>query len=169
MNAIRFPIAAAVMLLPAALLPAPAAAGPAYSPMKFFEGRTEGVGTVRIMLGKAYRTRSIGHGHFEPDGTMVFVQKVVDEGKPPHERRWKIRQIGPRHFSGTMTEALGPVKIEEIAGRFRFRFRMKGNLSGEQWLVPLAGGTTARNTLTIRKFGVKVGTSEGMLRKLGAR
>ena len=165
MNAIRFPIAAAAVML----MSAPAAAAPSYSPMKFFEGRTEGIGTVRIMLGKAYRTRSIGHGRFEPDGTMIFVQKVLDEGKPPHERRWKIRQIGPHHFTGTMSEAIGLVKIEEIAGRFRFRFRMKGNLSVEQWLVPLAGGTTARNTLTIRKFGVKVGTSEGMLRKLAGR
>ena len=165
MNAIRIAIAAAAALL----LATPAAAGSAYSPMQFFEGRTEGIGTVRIMLGKAYRTRSIGHGHFEPDGTMVFVQRVVDDGKPPHERRWKIRQIGPHHFTGTMSEAIGLVKIEEIAGRFRFRFRMKGNLSVEQWLVPLAGGTTARNTLTIRKFGVKVGTSEGMLKKLAAR
>jgi Protein of unknown function (DUF3833) len=169
MNAIRFPIAAAVMLLPAALLPTPAAAKPAHSPMQFFEGRTEGIGTIRIMLGKPYRTRSIGHGRFEPDGTMVFVQRVVDDGRPPRERRWKIRQIAPRRFSGTMNEALGPVAIEEIAGRFRFRFRMKGNLSVEQWLIPLAGGTTARNTLTIRKFGVKVGTSDGMLRKLAGR
>ena len=165
MNAIRLVFAAAA----AWLMPAPAAAGAASSPMKFFEGRTEGFGTVRIMLGKSYKTRSIGHGRFEPDGTMVFVQRVVDEGKPPHERRWKIRQIGPRHFTGTMTEAIGPVTIEEIAGRYRFRFRMKGNLSVEQWLVPLAGGMAARNTLTIRKFGVKVGTSEGMLRKLVSR
>jgi len=157
------------MLAAAALLSGPATAVPAYSPMQFFEGRTEGIGTIRIMLGKPYRTRSIGHGRFEPDGTMEFVQKVVDDGKPPRERRWKIRQTGPHHFTGTMSEAIGLVKIEEIAGRFRFRFRMKGNLSVEQWLVPLAGGTTARNTLTIRKFGVKVGTSEGMLRKLASR
>jgi hypothetical protein len=160
---------AAFFIAAAAFFAAPAsAAGPAGSPMKFFEGRTEGTGTIRLVLGKAYRTRSIGHGHFEPDGTMVFVQRVVDEGKPPHERRWKIRQTGLRQFSGTMSEAIGPVKIDEIAGRFRFRFRMKGNLSIEQWLIPLAGGTTARNTATIRKFGVKVGTSDGMLRKLAS-
>ena len=165
MNAFRILIAAAA----AWLLHAPATAGSVSSPMKFFEGRTEGTGTIRILLGKTYRTRSVGHGRFEPDGTMVFVQRVVDDGKPPHERRWKIRQTGPRHFTGTMSEAIGPVTIEEIAGRYRFRFRMKGNLSVEQWLVPLAGGTAARNTLTIRKFGVKVGTSEGMLRKLAGR
>ena len=165
MNAIRIPIAAAAVLL----MPAPTAAKPPYSPMEFFEGRTEGIGTIRIMLGKPYRTRSIGHGRFEPDGTMVFVQRVVDDGKPPRERRWIIRQITSRRFSGTMSEALGPVTIDEIAGRFRFRFRMKGNLSVEQWLIPLAGGTTARNTATIRKFGVKVGASDGMLRKLPGR
>ena len=137
--------------------------------MKFFEGRTEGSGTIRILLGKSFATRSVGHGRFEPDGSLLFVQRVVDDGKPPRERRWKIRQTGPRHFTGTMSEALGPVTIEEVAGRYRFRFRMKGNLSVEQWLVPLAGGTSARNTLTIRKFGVKVATSEGMLRKLAGR
>ena len=163
MNAIRIVIAAAATWL----LAAPAAAGSA-SPMQFFEGRTEGTGTIRILLGKAFVTRSVGHGRFERDGTMVFVQRVVDQGRPARERRWKIRQTGPRHFTGTMSEAIGPVTIEEIAGRFRFRFRMKGNLSVEQWLIPLAGGTAARNTLTIRKFGVKVATSEGMLRKVAA-
>jgi hypothetical protein len=163
MNAIRIVIAAAATWL----LAAPATAGPG-SPMQFFEGRTEGTGTIRILLGKAFVTRSVGHGRFERDGTMVFVQRVVDQGRPARERRWKIRQTGPRHFTGTMSEAIGPVTIEEIAGRFRFRFRMKGNLSVEQWLVPLAGGTAARNTMTIRKFGVKVATSDGMLRKVAA-
>ena len=163
MNAIRIVIAAAATWL----LAAPATAGSA-SPMQFFEGRTEGTGTIRILLGKAFVTRSVGHGRFERDGTMVFVQRVVDQGRPARERRWKIRQTGPRHFTGTMSEAIGPVTIEEVAGRFRFRFRMKGNLSVEQWLIPLAGGTAARNTLTIRKFGVKVATSEGMLRKVAA-
>ena len=156
------------VLAAAALLSAPAAAAPAGSPMQFFEGRTEGTGTIRIMLGKPYRTRSIGHGRLEPDGTLLFVQRVVDEGQPPRERRWKIRQTGPRHFSGTMSEAVGPVKIEEVGGRFRFRFKMKGNVSIEQWLVPLAGGKAASNTVTIRKFGVKVGTANETITKVGA-
>ena len=164
MNAMRIPIAAAAALL----LPAPAAAAPAGSPMQFFEGRTEGSGTIRILLGKSFRTRSIGHGRFEPDGSLLFVQRVVDDGRPPRERRWKIRQTGPRRFTGTMSEATGPVTIDEVGGRYRFRFRMKGNLSVEQWLVPLAGGSVARNTMTIRKFGVKVGTSEGLIRRVAA-
>ena len=164
MNAIRFLVPAA-----AALLASPAAAAPVGSPMQFFEGRTEGTGTVRILLDKPYRTRSVGQGRFQSDGSMLFVQRVEDEGQPPRERRWKIRQTGPRKFAGTMSEAIGPVTIDEVAGRFRFRFKMKGNLSIEQWLIPLAGGATARNSMTVRKFGVKVGTSEGMIRKIASR
>ncbi|MBA3510512.1 hypothetical protein [Sphingomonas sp.] len=137
--------------------------------MQFFEGRTVGSGTVRILLGKPFRTRSVGQGRFQPDGSMLFVQQVEEQGKPPRERRWSVRKIGPRRYSGAMSEALGPVAIDEIRGRFRFRFRMKGKLSAEQWLIPLPGGTTARNTLTIRKLGVKVGSGEGMLRKIAGR
>ena len=60
------PIAAAAAfllpatLLPTALLPSPAAAKPAHSPMQFFEGRTEGVSTVKVMTRKAYRSRTTG-------------------------------------------------------------------------------------------------------------
>ena len=160
------------VLLPAAaasLLSASATAEPPANPMQFFEGRTVGSGTVRILLEKPYRTRSVGEGRFASDGSLLFIQRVVDDGRPPRQRRWKIRQTGPRSFAGTMSEAIGPVTIDELAGRYRFRFRMKGNLSVEQWLVPLAGGATARNSLTIRKFGVKVGSGEGMLSKLAGR
>src|SRR5687767_7045367 len=125
MHALRILIAAGA----AVLLPAPASAGPAGSPMQFFEGRTEGTGTIRILLGKSFVTRSVGHGRFEPDGSLLFVQRVVETGRQARERRWKIRQTGARRFTGTMSEAIGPVTIEEIAGRYRFRFRMKGNLS----------------------------------------
>jgi hypothetical protein len=91
---------------------------------------------------------------------------VEDEGRPPRDRRWKIRQVAPRRYLGTMSEAKGPVIIEEIGGRYRFRFKMKGNLSVEQWLSPLAGWKSARNKVIIRKLGVAVAQSEGMIRKV---
>ena len=36
----------------------------------------------------------------------------------------------------------------------------------EQWLTPLPGGKAARSKVTIRKFGMTVGKSEGMVKKL---
>jgi hypothetical protein len=58
------------------------------------------------------------------------------------------------------------VTAEEIGGRYRFRFKMKGNVAIEQWLAPLPGGKSALSKLTIRKFGMTVGRSEGTIRKL---
>ena len=157
------------VLLPAAaasLTWSSAAAAPPIRPLHFFEGRTEGFSVVKIVFKKPYRSRSVGRGRFEADGTLSLVQRVEDEGRPPRERKWKIRQIGPNRYSGTMSEAIGPVTIDEVAGRYRFRFKMKGQLSVEQWLAPLAGGKAARNSMKVRKLGMTVGTSEGTIRKL---
>ena len=165
MSPIRILLSAAA----AALLSTPAVAATANHPLQFFEGRTEGSGTVKIMLKKPYRTHSIGHGRIASDGSLSLVQRIDDEGKPPHERRWHIRKVGAKRYSGTMSEASGPITIDEIGGRFRFRFRMKGNLSVEQWLTPVAGGMAARNSMTVRKFGMTVGTGTGVIRKLVAR
>ena len=156
------------VLLPIAAIPligASPAAEP-IKPMQFFDGRTEGSGIVRIMLKKSYRTRSVGTGRILPDGSLLLVQRVHDEGQPAHERRWKVRQTGPRSFSGTMSEATGPVTIDQVGNRYRFRFGMKGNLSVEQWLAPLPGGKSANNSMTVRKFGVRVGNGEGTIRKV---
>ena len=165
MYAIRISLAAAATLM----VSTPAAAESLVHPLHFFEGWTESSGTVKTVLRKAYHTRSSGRGRIEPDGTLSLVQKVEDEGKPPRERRWRIRQTGSGHFVGTMSEASGPVAIDEVGGRYRFRFKMKGNLSVEQWLAPLAGGLTARNSMTVRKLGMTVATGEGTIRKFARR
>lgn len=158
-------------IIPAAtaafVLAAPsAAARPLVQPLTFFEGRTESLGTVKIFTKDPYRSRSIGRGRIEPDGSLTLVQQVQDEGKPQHERRWKIRQVASGHFAGTMSEATGPVLIDEVGGLYRFRFKMKGHVSVEQWLSPLPGGSSARNRMTLRKFGMTVGTGDGIVRKL---
>jgi len=165
MHAIRIliPLAAAV------LLSAPATAAPQVHPLHFFEGRTESNGTVKAFMKKPYRTRSVGRGRIETDGSLSLVQRVDDEGKPPRERRWRISQISSGRFSGTMSDASGPVTIDEVGGRYRFRFKMKGNLSVEQWLAPAVGGMSARNRMTVRKFGMIVGTGDGMIRKFAGR
>jgi hypothetical protein len=157
------------MLLSAAVA---LAAGPAVAaqikPLEFFEGRTESSGTIKVMLKKPYKSRSLSIGKIDSGGILTLVQRVEDEGKPPRERRWKIRQTGPGKFTGTMSEAIGPVAIEEVGDRYRFRFKMKGSLSVEQWVSPLPGGKSARNTMTIKKLGMTVATGTGTIRRLSA-
>lgn len=145
-----------------------AAAAEQIKPLEFFEGRTESSGTIKIVLKKAFKSQSSGIGRIGSDGVLSLVQKVEDEGKPPRERRWKIRQVGPNRFTGTMSEAIGPIAIDEVDGRYRFRFKMKGNLSVEQWVTPLPGGKTVKNTMTIKKLGMTVATGTGTIRKVGS-
>lgn len=156
--------------LPLALVGASASAETAAAdgigdPMRFFEGRTEGLSTVKIIMRKAYRSRTTGTGEID-NGVLKLVQRVNEDGKAPYERHWRMRQVGPGRYSGTMSEAIGPVVVQEIGGRYRFRFKMKGNLSIEQWLTPLPGGRSARSKISIRKLGMTVGRSEGTIRKL---
>lgn len=135
-------------------------------PLRFFAGRTETDGTVKVLFKKPFRSHSLGEGRIDPDGTLVLVQQVKDDGQPVKERRWRIRQVAPGRFSGTMSEAIGPVTVEQVDGRYHFLFKMKGNMSAEQWVTPLASGTAAVNRLTVRKLGLTVATSEGTIRKL---
>lgn len=123
-------------------------------------------GTTKVMLRKAYKARSQGVGRIEQDGSLLLVQQVEEGGEPKKERRWRIRQVAPGRFAGTMSEAVGPVNVEKVGARFRFRFRMKGGLSVEQWLTPLADGMSAKSTLTVRKLGIAVATGEALIRRI---
>lgn len=156
-------------LLPIALLGASASAGAAEAqladPLRFFEGRTESVSTVKLIMKQPFTSRAQGNGEVDR-GVLNLIQKVHDDGKPVFNRRWRMRQVGPGEFSGTMSEAVGPVTAEEVDGKYRFRFKMKGNLSVEQWITPLPGGRSAQSRTTIRKLGLTVGRSEGNIRKL---
>jgi hypothetical protein len=154
--------ASAPFLLAAA---ATGARGPV-DPLRFFAGRTETRATVKVLFKKPYGSRSLGHGRIEPDGSLTLVQRVEDDGQPPHERRWRVREAGPGRWTASMSEASGPVVIEQVGERYRFRFPMKGHLSVEQWLTPLAGAKSARTVTKVRKFGMTVATTEGIVRKL---
>lgn len=143
----------------------PAVAG-VDDPLRFFAGRTESIGTVKLAMKKPFRSRALGKGEIRPDGALDLIQRVEDEGERPRERRWRIRQVAPGRYAGTMSEAKGPVTVEEVGGRFRFRFRMDGSVAVEQWLIPAADGRSVRSKVTIRKYGIKIGISEATIRKL---
>lgn len=146
-------------------LSCPAIAQRAVEPLSFFAGRTESAGSVKIIMRDPYLSHSVGQGRIEPDGSLSLIQQVFEEGKAPATRRWSIRKAGAGHYTGTMSDASGPVAVDQVGRQFRFRFRLRNNLSVEQWVSPLADGITARNLMTVRKFGFVVATGDGIIRK----
>jgi hypothetical protein len=135
------------------------------NPLRFFEGRTESATTVKIMTQEPFISRSVGRGRIKPDGSLELFQHVSEHGRRDFDRWWQIREVRPGHFAGRMSEAIGPVSIDLVGGRYRFRFKMKNNMSAEQWLTPQSD-TAARMQLTIRKFGIAIVHSEGWIRKV---
>jgi hypothetical protein len=160
----RLPLAFAAPIFLASSVPA--ASPQQADPLRFFAGRTESQGTVKMLFKKAYATHSVGVGRIESDGSLSLVQRVEDEGKPVLERRWRVREAGPGRWTATMSQALGPVEIERVEDRYRFRFTMAGHLSVEQWLIPLPGANAARTRSKVRKYGLTVATTEGVVRKV---
>jgi hypothetical protein len=155
-----------LLLAPALLIASAPVSAQGVDPLRFFEGRTENFGTAKVVFHKPYRTHTIGRGRIERDGSLTLVQRVEDEGKAPRERLWKVRQTGPGLYSGTMSDALGPVVIDKVGSGYRFRFKMKGNLGVEQLLKPLDGGRSAQSITRVKKFGMTVATSDAVIRKL---
>lgn len=139
---------------------------PSNQPLRFFEGRTEMISTVKVVMKKPYESRTTGNGRILPDGSLALVQEVREEGKPPARRHWKIRQVSLSKFAGTMSDAIGPVTVDETDGTYRFQFKLKGHLAVDQWVRPLPGGKTAQSRMTVRKLGMKVASSTGVIRRL---
>lgn len=155
-----------LLILPLAFVVATPAAAERFDPLTFFAGRTEGSGAFKIVL---HRTRNVhvhGRGVVQPDGSIILDQTVEDGTKPPQKREWHIRQVAPGRYTGTLTDARGPILGESIRDAFHLKYKTKGGIAIEQWISLAPGGRVAHNRLIARKVGVVVAKLDETIRKL---
>ena len=159
---------AATMLALAAMPPvaSPAIAAPPNAFAQFFSGRTEGAGRLKIMMRRAVDVRVKSVGRIDRDGTLVLSQVVNEGAKPARSRTWRVRELSPGRFAGTLSDARGPVTGEVAGGRLHLAFTGTDGNGYQQWISFAADGRSARNTLTVRKYGMNVATLEETIRKL---
>ncbi len=149
--------AAAIALSLAAAGEAVAAPDPV-DPVAFFTGASHGEGRLREAFKRERRVTVDSVGRAEKDGTLVLDQKLAIEGDPLRMRRWLLRQVGPNRYTGTLTDATGPVEAKVIGRAIRIRYPMKGGLKVESWLAPRPGGRAFDNKTRITKWGMTVAT-----------
>ena len=147
--------------------PAVAAGPPRFDPIVFFTGYTEGTGDMRIVMHPAAAMQVHGHGTLDPDGTLVLDQRVEQYGKPVRHREWHIRRVAPDRYTGTLTDAVGPVTAEAIGDRFHITYRMKGHLAVDQWLTLAPDGRAAHNVMRVTKRGMPVAHLAETIRRTG--
>lgn len=147
-------------------LPSAEAAGPPFEVAEFFTGQLEGEGVLDVMMSGSRSIRVSSVGRKQPDGSVVLVQKIREEGKPARTRDWRLREVAPGRYSGTLSDAEGPVTATASGNRLHISFRMRGDMDVDQWLTLAPGGRSARNVLRVRKFGMTVAALEETIRKL---
>ncbi|WP_165357391.1 DUF3833 family protein [Sphingosinicella sp. CPCC 101087] len=136
------------------------------SPERFFVGRTEGVGTVRMILAGRHGVRVQSRGRMSADGALLIDQVVEEEGKPPRRRNWRLVRTGPDRFTGTITDARGPVSGEVRGNVLHLNYRGAQGVSVEQRITIHPSGRSAENRMTFRRFGLTVATFEETIRRV---
>ena len=139
---------------------------PLAGPERFFVGRTEGTGTVHIILSGRHGVRVQSRGRIDRAGALVLEQRVEEEGKPPRNRSWRLVRSGPNRFTGTITDVRGPVTGEIAGNVLHLRYRLAEGPTVEQRITFQPGGRTAHNRMTFRRFGLTVATVEETIRKV---
>lgn len=144
----------------------PAAPAPLFSAQRFFDGRTHGDGVLKIALSKPRQVVVEGRGRIESDGTLVLDQTVDQHDAAPEHRQWRIRETGVGHYTGTLSDATGPVSGEVTGNRLHLHFTMKHGLIANQWLDLAPDGQSAQNLMTISKFGLLVARLNETIRRV---
>ncbi len=143
----------------------PAAANARFDPVAWFTGPSHGDGTLHKLLSSPVRTSVDSIGRPDGAGGMILDQTLREPGKPAHKREWVMRPVSPGHFTGTLTEATGPVDIAVSGARAFIRYPMKGGLEVRQQLALQSDGRTILNRLSVRKFGLEVAYLDETIRK----
>lgn len=136
-----------------------------FNPLTFFEGASRGEGHLKVAFSSPRRVTVSSFGRREGDGLRLR-QRIQEEGKAPRWREWQIRPVAPGRYSGTLTDAAGPVTITAHGPRGTIRYRMSDGMKVEQQLALQSDGRTLLNHLVVTKWGVRVARLDETIRKL---
>ncbi len=98
-------------------------------------------------------------------GELSLRQTIWEGQKPARTREWRLRSVGPGRYAGTLTDADGPVTGVSEGNRLTLNFPLNG-MQVTQTLTLAPDTRSARNILTVRKFGMQVAVLDETIRKI---
>ena len=134
--------------------------------LAFFAGRTHSDSILKVVLKRPVKLIVDSVGGKGDRGDFVMIDTVHEGDKPARQRKWIMKQAGPNHFTGSLTDASGPVDIQVDGDTATITYMMKGGLKVEQQLQLQRDGRTLSNRVTAKKLGMKFARVEGSVRKL---
>lgn len=158
--------------------PVAPAEAPRFDPFVFFLGQSRGEGTLKKALSDPVPIRVESSGRIvtetrpaalwaEPAARVLVLDQVVREGeKRPRKRQWRLTEVAPGRYEGTLSDAISPVTARSEGNRLTITFTIKGGFSVRQELTLSADGRRAANVMRVSKLGVTVAVlSEGIVRE----
>lgn len=143
----------------------PSARAPIFPVLAFFTGESEGEGLLKVATRPAKPVAVHSRGRMEGD-TLILDQRVREADAAPRDRQWRLREVAPGRFAGTLTDATGLVVATATPGRLTIAYRMDGGLAVRQTLTIAANGRSARNIMSISLGPARVGVLDETIRKL---
>jgi hypothetical protein len=131
----------------------------------FFTGRTEAKNILHIVFHSATSLNVESIGRIEGK-EFVLIDTVHEGAKPTRQRKWVTHAVGPGHYTGTLSDAEGPVDITVNADTALIRYKMKDGLDVAQTLVIQSDGKTLLNHVAVYKLGLRFARVDGKIRKL---
>lgn len=130
----------------------------------FFTGKTHADNVISIVLHHPHKLIVDSVGGRNKEGEFVLIDTIQEEGKPTRKRVWVMHPVAPNHFTGSLSDASGPVDVVVSGDTATIRYTMKdGGLKIVQELR-LQNGALANHAIA-RKFGLKFATVDGVIRK----
>ena len=130
---------------------------PKMRPEMFFAGTTHSSGVIENRAGApTQRLHVQGEGQTLPDGSFQLTQTVTLNADAPEMRTWVIRRIDEHRYTGTLSDASGPVRGEVYGDLFHLTYSMASPVGGrmEQWMYLQSDGRTVVNEATVSLLGV---------------
>jgi hypothetical protein len=143
-----------------------AAAAPAVDLPAFFTGRTHAENVLKVVF---HSPEKLVVDSVDKREGSEFVQiDTVHEGdKPVRTRVWRTQEVAPGHFTGSLSDAIGPVEILVSGNMATIRYVMAdGRLKIIEQMQLQPGGRALSNHVIAKKFGLTFAHVDGMIRKL---
>ena len=137
--------------------------GASFDPVQFFTGESHGEATLRTLVDSSHiSVDSLGHA--TGNGGVILDQRIREGTKAPRTRRWVLRPAGENRWTGTLTDAEGPVTVVRTPERVLIDYETPSGQAFEQSLVRLPNGKVD-NLLTVHKWGIRLATLHEIISK----
>jgi hypothetical protein len=144
--------------------PLPADAAARFDPVAFFNGHTHGDAILQKAFSPAIRVRVDSLGRADGHGGLILDQAIREGDKPARHRRWRFRANDRGGYTGSLTDAFGPVDFVVAGPRASIKYRLKHGLVVHQQLALQRDRHLVINRLIVTKFGVRVATLDEQIR-----